>query len=84
MERRELERAVLAIVHDQRTTPEDDLTPDTSLDEVGIDSLDALNIIFAIEEKFSIQVDDDEARNLRTPNDIVAAIERHLREGDAS
>ncbi len=80
MDRAEIETRVLSIVHEQKTIEEDALTPETRLDAIGIDSLDALNILFAIEETFGITVPDEEARDLRTVSAMVDVIESHLSE----
>lgn len=76
MEREEIRQKVLAMVHEQKTIAEDALTPETPLTEVGIDSLDALNILFSVEEAFDISVPDDQAREMKTVDDIVEGIER--------
>ncbi|HHW99709.1 MAG TPA: acyl carrier protein [Acholeplasmataceae bacterium] len=45
---------------------ESDLTQD-----LGADSLDAVELIMAIEDEFDVQVSDEEAQNIRTVKDIV-------------
>jgi acyl carrier protein len=45
-------------------------------DDLGADSLDAVELIMALEEEFDITVSDDEAQNLKTVGQIVAYIER--------
>ena len=42
------------------------MQPDIPLADLGIDSLDALNIIFEVEEAFGITVPDETARSMRT------------------
>lgn len=78
MTRAEIEQKVIAIIHDQKTIPEGALEPETPLASLGIDSLDALSILFAVEEAFSISVPDDRARQIRTMQDMVTAIEELL------
>lgn len=78
MTRAEIEQKVIAIIHDQKTIPEGALEPETPLANLGIDSLDALSILFAVEEAFSINVPDDRARQIRTMQDMVTAIEELL------
>lgn len=78
MKRSEIEQKVAAIIHDQKTIPEGALEPGTPLASLGIDSLDALSILFAVEETFSISVPDDRARQIRTMEDMVVAIEELL------
>ena len=80
MERSEIETFVIALIHEQKTIDEDALGLETSLREVGIDSLDALNILFAIEDRFNTTIPDDVARSIETPKDMVSAIENILAE----
>lgn len=54
----------------------DEIEPETSLvDDLGADSLDAVEIIMAIEEEFSIEIPDDKFENLETVQDIVDLVE---------
>jgi len=60
MTRSEIEQKLIAIVrHEKPDLPQDKQTPETALADAGIDSLDALTILFAIEEEFKIAVPDD-------------------------
>jgi acyl carrier protein len=47
---------VKAIIANQLKTPADQLTPDTPLEGLGADSLDLIEIIYTIEEKFNIDI----------------------------
>lgn len=78
MERAELEQKILAVIQEQKTLPENEIRPDTRLTELGIDSLDALNILFALEESFGITIPDEQARSIRTVDDMVTTIETLL------
>lgn len=54
----------------------DSLTMETSLKEdLDADSLDAVEVIMALEEEFDIEIPDDEAENFKTIGDIVDYIE---------
>ena len=74
--RGEIEEKLIAIIRQEKTIPEDLLKLETPLAEAGIDSLDSLTILFAIEEQFGISVPDDEARAMRTLGDLVDIVER--------
>jgi acyl carrier protein len=76
--RDEIEQKLIAIVRQEKNIAEDLLRPETSLAEAGIDSLDSLTILFAIEEQFNIQVPDDKARAMRTFGDMIAIVEDRL------
>ena len=75
MTRGEIEEKLVAIVRAEKNIAEGDLTPDTELAAAGIDSLDALTILFAIEEQFRISIPDDRARALRTFGDMIDVVE---------
>lgn len=52
---------------------------ETSLmNDLEADSLDAVEIIMAIEDEFEIEIPDDEAENFKNINDIVTYVEKNL------
>jgi len=76
MTRDEIERKLIDIVrHEKSDIPDEKLTAATPLAEAGIDSLDALTILFAIEEEFHISVPDDQARAMKTFGDMIDIVE---------
>jgi acyl carrier protein len=79
MTRTEIEQALIAIVQQEKPgLPSDKLAPETALADAGIDSLDGLTIVFAIEEKFKISVPDDRVRSMKTFGDMIDAVEAIL------
>lgn len=75
MTRDEIEQTLIAIIREEKELPADLLKPETSLADAGIDSLDSLSILFAIEEKFLISIPDDRARAMKTFGDMVTIVE---------
>ena len=75
MTRAEIEEKLVGIVRKEKAVPDEKLTLETPLADAGIDSLDALTILFAIEEEFHISIPDDRARAMRTFGDMVDSIE---------
>ena len=54
-----------------------DITLDADLnDDLGADSLDAVELIMAIEDEFDLSVSDDVAQKLKTVRQIVEYIEQ--------
>ena len=45
------------------------------VNDLGADSLDAVDIIMAIEDVFGISVEDDKIQSIKTVADLVAAID---------
>ena len=76
MTRSEIEERLVAIVRQEKQLPDGLFKPETPLADAGIDSLDQLTILFAIEEQFKISVPDDEARAVRTFGDLIDIIEK--------
>ncbi|MDR1079301.1 MAG: acyl carrier protein [Propionibacteriaceae bacterium] len=55
------------------------ISPESSFsDDLGVDSLSMVEIIYAVEDSFNITIPEDESKNLRTVGDAVAHIERAL------
>src|SRR5947209_7828922 len=78
MTRAEIQEKLIAIVRKEKDVPDDKLSLETPLADAGIDSLDALTILFAIEEEFHISIPDDRARPMKTFGDMVDSIEMLL------
>ena len=56
--------------------PESKITMDTHfVDDLGADSLDAIELVMAIESEFGISVSDKEAQTIQRVSDIVKIIE---------
>jgi acyl carrier protein len=74
MTRDEIQKTLIEIVKKEKDIPDEKLAPDTPLADAGIDSLDALTILFAIEERFHISIPDDKARAMKTLGDMVNVV----------
>ena len=55
--------------------PPESIGEDSSLEELGLDSLGALELVFEIEEEFSVKVPDDRIPGLRTVRDVCDGVE---------
>lgn len=69
---------VLEIIAGTRHLPPASFGLDSTFQEMDIDSLDGMNIVFAIEEEFDINIPDDAAAALRSVRDVVNGIEALL------
>jgi acyl carrier protein len=81
------ERVLRIIAETQRKDPAQ-VTVDSSFEELGIDSMDGVNIIFALENEFDINVPDEEVKNIKSIRDMVEGVrklvERSNAPGDAA
>ena len=60
------------IIIDQLQVEESDVAMDTNLmKDLSADSLDAVEIIMAIEDEFGIEIPDEDAENIQTVGDLV-------------
>ena len=68
---------VKELVVNQTGVSADELNLDTSLmNDIDADSLDAVEIIMAIEDEFEIKIPDEEAEKFLTIRDIVEYLEK--------
>lgn len=78
---------VIAIVADQLKRDPATLNTKTDLAEAGYESLDMIETVFAIEEKWNLDIDfnanDDGLQSFRTVEDIVKFVEQALLARDA-
>lgn len=82
MTREEIERRLVDIVRREKNLPDELLSPATLLADAGIDSLDALTILFSVEEEFRISIPDAKARSMKTFGDMVDAIAEQAPAGE--
>jgi acyl carrier protein len=67
-------RVIAATQHIDRET----ITPDKTFQELGIDSLDGINILFAVENEFNISIPDDAAKAIRSVGEMIEGISKLL------
>ncbi|HOA27584.1 MAG TPA: acyl carrier protein [Arachnia sp.] len=73
----EIRTDLAEIVNDIAGVSADDVQLDKSfVDDLGVDSLSMVEIIYACEDKFEVSIPDEDAKNLKTVGDAVAYIER--------
>ena len=58
--------------------PAESVTLDKTFEELKIDSLDGINILFALEEEFKVDVPDDAARQILSVRAAVEGIQKLL------
>jgi acyl carrier protein len=75
-----IERVIRVIAATQHYSPEQTagITPASTFQELGIDSLDGINIIFALENEFDVSVSDEDAKSIRGIREMVEGIDRLL------
>jgi acyl carrier protein len=82
-----VESDIFEIIADKAAVEREKVISNASLEELEIESLDVVEIIFAIEEKFDIHVPfnaNDQDLEFDTVGDVVKAIENLIKENDGA
>jgi acyl carrier protein len=69
---------VAGVIAKTQHIPPEAVTIDSTFEELKIDSLDGINILFALESEFEIDIPDDAARQIRSVRQMVEGIEKLL------
>ena len=75
-----LSAEVIQVIAETQRLPADSVTLDSTFEQLKIDSLDGINIVFALENSFRIEIPDDAVRSMRSVRDAVAGVSRLLSE----
>ena len=72
----ELTQRVLTCIATSKRIPLEQVTIDSEFQQLGIDSMDAVEILFALENEFDISIPDDEVRNVRNVRQMCEGVEK--------
>jgi acyl carrier protein len=71
---------VMAVIAKSQRIPVETITLDSTFEELKIDSLDGINIVFALENEFGVGIPDEGVQNLRSVRETVEGIAKLLEE----
>ncbi|HMC31800.1 MAG TPA: acyl carrier protein [Candidatus Angelobacter sp.] len=74
----ELIQRVRSVVAKNKGVPVDAVSLDSTFEDLGMDSLDAVNLLFALEEEFDVSIPDHEARTINSVRGMVTGVETLL------
>ena len=69
---------VIEIIIDTLEVEEEALKDNTRFADLDVDSLDLVNLVVAFENKYKLEIPDNEIKNLQTVKDVVDYIESHV------
>ena len=73
-----IETQVKEIIVEQLGVDPEKVTSDAKfIEDLGADSLDTVELVMTFEEKFSVEVPDEDAEKLKSVADVVAYIKEH-------
>ena len=75
---------VMEIIAREQHLDPSKVTIDSTFEEMGIDSLDGVNILFALEEEFKIDIPDAVAQNMKSVRQVADSLNRVLEGKDIS
>jgi len=73
---------VIAVIAKSQRIPVETVTLDSTFEELKIDSLDGINIVFALENEFGIAIPDEGVQNLRSVRETVEGVAKLVHEKD--
>jgi acyl carrier protein len=69
-----LQRVIKVFAEFKKMSPAD-ITPDTTFEQLGLDSLDGLNLVFELEEEFNLMIPDDKVKEMKSVREVTEGIE---------
>ncbi len=78
MAEKSVEEMVKDIIVEQLSVNAEEVVPEASfVDDLGADSLDLVELIMVMEEKFGQEIPDEDAEKLQTVQDAITYIKEH-------
>ena len=69
---------IIQLIAAVKRIPEENVTIDSTFEQLGVDSLDAINLIYEIESDFNISVPDEVARSIKDVRQLLEALRTAL------
>ena len=67
------------IIDEIAGVPADEVTPDKSfVDDLDIDSLSKVEIAVAAQDKFGVEIPDDQLKDLKTVQDVITYVHKNV------
>ncbi len=73
-----VEERVIRVFADFKKVSPDQISVDTTFEELGFDSLDGLNLVFELEEEFELMIPDDTVSEMKSVRQAVDGINNLL------
>ena len=75
----DLTTRVIRVIAETQKISTDAIGREATFEELKFDSLDGINILFALENEFDINIPDDAAREIKSIPEMVAGIQKLLK-----
>jgi acyl carrier protein len=80
----DLIQRVLKTMAKSKRIPVESITIDSEFQQLGIDSMDAVEILFALENEFDITIPDEDARSVRNVRQMCEGVAKLVAAKDAA
>ncbi len=77
MEQSDKAQRVLAIISAKADCEVEELKPENTWAEIGLDSLDTFELVMDLEKEFFISIPDEDIHNFMTVGDAIKYVEAH-------
>jgi acyl carrier protein len=71
---------ILVILEDYFQFNKKDITPESTFDDIGFDSLDIVEMAMDVEDEFDIRVTEEQFESCKTIGDVVTLVDKILSE----
>jgi acyl carrier protein len=71
----DVQAKVISIIAAVKRIPADSIRTEATLVELGLDSLDKINVLFELESAFDVDIPDEDAQNISTVGEIVSKLQ---------
>jgi len=80
----ELTDKIIATLASVKHIPREQIKPESSLADLGFDSLDTISLLFELENNFQISIPDESARSIRYVHEIIDGVRQLQAAGPAA
>ena len=67
---------IRGVIANSQRIPIEKVSIDSTFQELGIDSMDAVNILFGLESEFDINIPDEQTKDIRTVRQMAEGVEK--------
>ena len=75
----EVSDIIITLIAEQLSLDKHTVKPESTLDSLGADSLDQVEIIIKLQEAFGVEIDDDSAEKISTVAQAIDYIQAHTK-----
>lgn len=73
--KKDIEQTLKESIAKQKMISIEDITLDSSLEDMGITSLDSISLVFDIEDKYGVEIPNEELKKVKTVGDIMDGVD---------